>query len=94
MRVSVSGSGNVAQFAIDKAMSLGAKVVTVSDSSGTVVDEAGFTPEKLAILAEVKNRLYGRVNEFAERVEAQFLPGENRGMCRWMSLCPVRPRMN
>jgi len=40
------------------------------------VDEAGFTPEKLAILAEVKNRLYGRVNEFAERVEAQFLPGE------------------
>lgn len=76
MRVSVSGSGNVAQFAIEKAMSLGAKVVTVSDSSGTVVDEAGFTPEKLTILAEVKNRLYGRVNEFAERVEAQFLPGE------------------
>jgi len=76
MRVSVSGSGNVAQFAIEKAMSLGAKVVTVSDSSGTVVDETGFTPEKLTILAEVKNRLYGRVNEFAERVEAQFLPGE------------------
>lgn len=76
LRVSVSGSGNVAQFAIDKAMSLGAKVVTISDSSGTVVDDAGFTPEKLVILAEVKNRLYGRVNEYAERIGAQFLPGE------------------
>lgn len=76
MRVAVSGSGNVAQFAIDKAMSLGAKVVTVSDSSGTVVDEAGFTPEKLATLAEVKNRFYGRVNEYAEKVGAQFLACE------------------
>jgi len=76
MRVAVSGSGNVAQFAIDKAMSLGAKVVTVSDSSGTVVDEAGFTPEKLAILAEVKNRYYGRVNEYAEKIGAQFLACE------------------
>jgi glutamate dehydrogenase (NADP+) len=45
LRVSVSGSGNVAQYAVEKAMALGAKVVTVSDSSGTVVDEAGFTPE-------------------------------------------------
>ncbi|KAG1240753.1 hypothetical protein G6F68_017356 [Rhizopus microsporus] len=49
LRVSVSGSGNVAQYAIEKAMSLGAKVVTVSDSNGTVVDEAGFTHEKLRI---------------------------------------------
>lgn len=76
MRVAVSGSGNVAQFAIDKAMSLGAKVVTVSDSSGTVVDEAGFTPEKLTTLAEVKNRYYGRVNEYAEKIGAQFLACE------------------
>ena len=45
LRVSVSGSGNVAQYAIEKAMALGAKVVTVSDSNGTVVDEAGFTHE-------------------------------------------------
>ncbi len=43
LRVSVSGSGNVAQYAVEKAMALGAKVVTVSDSSGTVVDEEGFT---------------------------------------------------
>src|SRR5690606_12924206 len=76
LRVAVSGSGNVAQFAIDKAMSLGARVVTVSDSSGTVIDEAGFTPEKLAILAEIKNRFYGRVNEYAEKIGAQFLAGE------------------
>ena len=74
LRVSVSGSGNVAQFAVEKAMALGAKVVTVSDSSGSVVDEAGFTKEKLAILSEVKNHLYGRVGDYAERVNASFLP--------------------
>jgi glutamate dehydrogenase (NADP+) len=76
LRIAVSGSGNVAQYAIEKAMAFGAKVVTVSDSSGTVVDEAGFTPEKLAILSEVKNQLYGRVGEYAERVGIKFLPGE------------------
>lgn len=76
LRVSVSGSGNVAQYAIEKAMQLGAKVVTVSDSSGTVVDEAGFSPEKLAELMEVKNHLYGRVDEYARRVAGtQFIPG-------------------
>ena len=47
MRVAVSGSGNVAQYTIEKCMELGAKVITASDSSGTVVDEAGFTPENL-----------------------------------------------
>lgn len=77
MRVSVSGSGNVAQYAVEKAMQLGAKVVTVSDSSGTVVDEDGFTPEKLSILMEVKNHLYGRVNQYAERVGAKFVAGAN-----------------
>ena len=55
LRVSVSGSGNVAQYAVEKAMDLGARVITVSDSSGTVVDERGFTPEKLAILMDIKN---------------------------------------
>ncbi len=77
LRVSVSGSGNVAQYAAEKAMALGAKVVSVSDSSGTVVDEAGFTPEKLAVLMEVKNHLYGRVGDYAKRVGAQFLAGES-----------------
>ncbi|MGO4390912.1 NADP-specific glutamate dehydrogenase [Variovorax sp. M-6] len=77
LRVSVSGSGNVAQYAVEKAMALGAKVVTVSDSSGTVFDEAGFTPAKLAQLMEVKNHLYGRVGDYAEQVGAQFLPGRS-----------------
>jgi glutamate dehydrogenase (NADP+) len=76
MRVSVSGSGNVAQYAVEKAMQLGATVVTVSDSSGTVVDEAGFTPEKLALLMEVKNHRHGRVNEYAELAGVRFEQGK------------------
>ncbi|MBX9959175.1 MAG: NADP-specific glutamate dehydrogenase [Burkholderiaceae bacterium] len=75
LRVSVSGSGNVAQYAIEKAMSLDAKVVTVSDSSGTVVDEEGFTPEKLTVLMEVKNHHYGRVSDYAQKVGAKFHAG-------------------
>ncbi|SAI27917.1 NADP-specific glutamate dehydrogenase [Bordetella ansorpii] len=76
LRVSVSGSGNVAQYAVEKAMALGAKVLTVSDSSGTVVDEAGFTPEKLAILMDIKNVQYGRISEYARQTGSQFLAGE------------------
>jgi len=76
MRVSVSGSGNVAQYAVEKALQLGAKVITVSDSSGTVVDEDGFTPEKLALLMKVKNHDYGRVNDYAKLVGAQFEAGK------------------
>jgi len=75
LRVSVSGAGNVAQYAVEKAMALGAKVVTVSDSSGTIIDEEGFTTEKLAELMEVKNHLYGRVSDYASRVGATFQPG-------------------
>ncbi len=54
MRVAVSGSGNVAQYAIEKAMAFGARVVTASDSSGTVVDEAGFTAENWRVCAKSK----------------------------------------
>lgn len=75
MRVSVSGAGNVAQYAIEKAMQMGAKVITISDSTGTVVDESGFTPEKLAELMEIKNHLYGRVSDYAQRVGAKFYEG-------------------
>lgn len=75
LRVSVSGSGNVAQYAVEKAMELGAKVVTVSDSSGTIVDNDGFTPEKLAELMEVKNHLYGRVSDYARRTGSEFHEG-------------------
>jgi glutamate dehydrogenase (NADP+) len=75
LRVSVSGSGNVAQYAVEKAMQLGARVITVSDSSGTIVDEEGFTPEKLAILMDVKNHLYGRVSDYAQRTGTRFEAG-------------------
>lgn len=75
LRVSVSGSGNVAQYAVEKAMALGARVITVSDSSGTVIDETGFTPEKLAVLMDVKNKQYGRASEYAAQVGARFEAG-------------------
>ncbi len=74
-RVSISGSGNVSQYAIEKAISLGAKVITASDSSGTIIDEAGFTTEKLAILMQIKNVEYGRISEYAKRVGATYHPG-------------------
>ncbi|HGJ5868339.1 NADP-specific glutamate dehydrogenase [Arsenophonus nasoniae] len=75
-RVSVSGAGNVAQYAIEKCMSLGAKVVTASDSNGTVVDEAGFTPEKLKRLEAIKNQ-YGRVEVYAEEFGLTYLKEKN-----------------
>ncbi|ELX8380964.1 NADP-specific glutamate dehydrogenase [Providencia vermicola] len=75
MRVAVSGSGNVAQYTIEKCMELGAKVVTASDSNGTVVDEAGFTPEKLARLEEIKNS-YGRVEAYAKEFGLTYLAGK------------------
>ena len=75
-KVAVSGAGNVAQYAIEKAMELGARVITASDSGGTVVDEAGFTPDKLAHLAEIKNSRYGRVEEYARERGLDFLANQ------------------
>ncbi|MGF7453052.1 NADP-specific glutamate dehydrogenase [Pasteurella bettyae] len=74
--VAISGSGNVAQYAIEKAMQLGAKVVTCSDSLGYVYDEAGFTPEKLATLMEIKNVKRGRVKEYAEQFGLKYVEGK------------------
>ena len=76
LRVSVSGSGNVAQYAIEKAMELGARVITASDSSGTVVDEAGFNKEKLARLIEIKEQQHGRVADYAREFGLQYLEGQ------------------
>ena len=77
LTVSVSGSGNVAQYAVEKAMTLGAKVVTVSDSSGTVYDPSGFDIDKLALLMDVKNQRYGRVSDYAALVPGvEFLAGK------------------
>jgi glutamate dehydrogenase (NADP+) len=94
MRVSVSGSGNVAQYAIAKAMELGAKVLTASDSSGTVLDEQGFTPAKLAELMDVKNRHYGRISDYAARLVCPFCAACGHGKCRWRLPCPAPPRMS
>jgi glutamate dehydrogenase (NADP+) len=74
--VSVSGSGNVAQYTIEKCLQLGAKVVTVSDSHGCVVDPAGFTPEKLAALIELKNEKRGRVEEYAKQFGLTYEAGK------------------
>ena len=72
----VSGSGNVAQYTIEKATQLGAKVVTCSDSNGYVYDPDGFTPEKLAWLMELKNVRHGRVKEYAEHFGLKYVAGE------------------
>jgi glutamate dehydrogenase (NADP+) len=77
MRVSVSGSGNVAQYAIEKVLELGGKVVTASDSGGTLIDEAGFTTEKLAKLMDPKNNQYGRLEAYAKAEGLVFVPGKN-----------------
>ncbi|MEN8152948.1 MAG: NADP-specific glutamate dehydrogenase [Acidobacteriota bacterium] len=63
----VSGSGNVAQYTIEKLLDLGAKAVTVSDSSGYIYDEAGIDREKLAFVMELKNVKRGRIKEYAEK---------------------------
>ena len=62
----VSGSGNVAQYTIEKLLDLGARVITASDSDGYILDEAGFDRAKLAALMELKNVRRGRLREYAE----------------------------
>ena len=75
--VVVSGSGNVAQYATEKATELGAKVVTMSDSSGYIYDADGIDAEKLAHVMEIKNVRRGRINEYvAKYPNAKFFAGE------------------
>ena len=71
--VVVSWSGNVAQYAIEKAMQLGAKIVTASDSSGYIYDENGFDEEKLTYLKDLKNNRRGRIKEMADKFWLQFV---------------------
>ncbi len=63
----VSGSGNVSQYTVDKLISLGAKAVTLSDSSGYIYDEAGIDREKLAFVMDLKNNRRGRISEYADQ---------------------------
>ncbi|WP_233863045.1 NADP-specific glutamate dehydrogenase [Paraburkholderia adhaesiva] len=74
--VAVSGSGNVAQYTIERLLPMGAKVVTASDSGGTVYDPEGFTPVKLDALMELKNHRYGRIEEYARQFGLQYLAGK------------------
>ncbi len=71
--VAVSGSGNVAQYATEKVIELGGKVVTMSDSSGTIYDPDGIDAEKLAYIKELKNVYRGRIREYAEKYSVQYL---------------------
>lgn len=66
----VSGSGNVAQYAIEKINKMGGKVITASDSNGYIVDEAGITKEKLEFLKDLKNNRRGRIKEYAEKFKS------------------------
>ena len=66
LTVSVSGSGNVAQYATEKATEFGGKVVTLSDSSGYIVDNDGITPEKLDFVFALKNERRGRISEYVD----------------------------
>ena len=67
--VSISGSGNVAQFACEKATQLGAKVVTMSDSKGFIHDPSGIDEEKLAWIMDLKNNRRGRIKEYADHFD-------------------------
>ena len=73
----VSGSGNVAQYTIEKLIELGAKPVSVSDSNGSIHDPDGIDPEKLAYIMELKNVYRGRIKEYADRFKgASYLDGQ------------------
>jgi len=63
----VSASGNVAQYTVEKLIQMGARVITLSDSNGTVVDEAGIDAKKLAFVLDLKNVRRGRIKEYAEK---------------------------
>jgi glutamate dehydrogenase/leucine dehydrogenase len=72
----VSGSGNVAQYTVEKLLALGAKVLTLSDSSGYIYDASGITTEKLAWVMDLKNNRRGRISEYADKFGAKFFEGK------------------
>ena len=75
-RVAISGSGNVATFTAVKLMELGAKVVSMSDSDGSIVVPDGLTEEQLHYILDLKNIYRGRIREFAEKYGCEYYPGE------------------
>jgi glutamate dehydrogenase/leucine dehydrogenase len=83
--VAISGSGNVAQYAVEKVLELGGKVVTLSDSSGSIYDGAGIDSEKLAFVMELKNVKRGRIKEYADKYGVEYWEGERP----WKVKCDV-----
>lgn len=74
--VVISGSGNVAQYAAEKVLQLGGKVLTMSDSSGYIYDEQGIDQEKLAFIIDLKTVKRGRIKEYADKYGCQYHAGE------------------
>ena len=72
----VSGSGNVAQYTVEKLLQLGAKVVTLSDSNGYVYDSDGISEQKLAFVMELKNVRRGRIKEYADKFNCKYVDGK------------------
>lgn len=83
--VVVSGSGNVAQYAIEKVIHLGGKVVTASDSSGYIYDKEGIHADKLAFLMELKNEKRGRIKEYADKYKCDYVEGKTP----WAVKCDI-----
>ena len=84
--VAISGSGNVAQYACEKATQLGAKVITMSDSKGYIIDPSGIDANKLAWIMELKNNRRGRISEYAAHFDgASFVEGSRP----WNEKCDV-----
>lgn len=74
--VVISGSGNVAQYTLEKCIQLGAKVVTLSDSSGYIYDENGIDAEKFAYIMHLKNEARGRIKSYADKFGCTFVEGK------------------
>jgi glutamate dehydrogenase (NADP+) len=73
--VAVSGSGNVAQYAVEKVTQLGGKAVTLSDSAGSIHDPSGIDAEKLSWVMDLKNKRRGRIKEYADKFGAKYIEG-------------------
>jgi glutamate dehydrogenase (NADP+) len=76
----VSGSGNVAQYATEKLIELGGKVVTLSDSGGYIYDEAGIDTEKLSFVMDLKNQRRGRISEYADKFSSAVYTSTDRSL--------------
>ena len=93
--VVISGSGNVAQYAAEKAIEFKAKVVAMSDSSGYIYDEDGINADKLAFIMNLKNIKRGRISEYVkEYPSAKFFKGERPWGVNVILLCLVLLKMN